>query len=265
MHQVAEDCLSAKQHSYRGAIRRSHGAYVVYPGDKQDSEPFQGFHEVLPGLGAFALRPGNGTEALQNFLLDVVAHVCDRTTARERQTYETYKSYQRKGPKLAEEARALYNTVPEQWATGKRHTPPADTHVLVGWYKDAAHLQWILNKGLYNCRMGATEGGLRLTPEVVGAQYVLLHGEGGLAWPGLLRVEEAHQGPSLMSKQKLSQQGYPSVPSREAYLVFNIAPDLAFEGMQWNLKAIPNMPSNANQGYPFATTLDVLLATANKL
>lgn len=254
-----------KMHAYRDAIRRSHGAYVVYPGDKQDGAPFQGFHEVLPGLGAFALRPGNGTEALQKFLRDVVAHVCDRTTARERQTYETYKSYQRKGPKLAEEARALYNTVPEQWVTGKRHTPPADTHVLVGWYKDAAHLQWILTKGLYNFRMGATEGGLRLTPEVVGAQYVLLHGEGGLAWPGLLRVEEAHQGPSLMSKQQLSGHGYPSVPSREAYLVFNVAADLAFEGMQWDLKTIPNMPSNANEGYPFATTLDVLLATANRL
>jgi len=254
-----------KMHAYRDAIRRSHGAYVVYPGDKQDGAPFQGFHEVLPGLGAFALRPGNGTEALQKFLRDVVAHVCDRTTARERQTYETYKSYQRKGPKLAEEGRALYNTVPEQWKSGKRHTPPTDTHVLVGWYKDAAHLQWILTKGLYNFRMGATEGGLRLTPEVVGAQYVLLHGEGGLAWPGLLRVEEAHQGPSLMSKQKLSEHGYPSVPSREAYLVFNIALDRSFEGMQWDLKAIPNMPSNANEGYPFATTLDVLLATANRL
>jgi predicted component of viral defense system (DUF524 family) len=253
-----------KMHAYRDAIRRSHGAYVVYPGDKQNGEPFQGFHEVLPGLGAFALRPGNGTNALQKFLHDVVDHVCDRTTARERQTYETYQSYQHKGPTLAQEARALYSAVPEQWESGKRHTPPADTHVLVGWYKDAAHLQWILSQGLYNFRMGATEGGLRLTPEVVGAQYVLLHGEDGLAFPGLLRVQHAAQGPSLMNKQQLIDQGYPSVPSREAYLVFEVAPAQRFEGIQWELKAIPNMPSNANEGFPFATTLDVLLQAANR-
>lgn len=256
-----------KMHAYRDAIRRSHGAYVVYPGDKQDGAPFQGFHEVLPGLGAFALRPGNGTEALQKFLRDVVEHVCDRTTARERQTYGIYTSYKdtgnSKGAPLNEERRDVYNVMPEQWESGKRHTPPADTHVLVGWYKDAAHLQWILTKGLYNFRMGATEGGLRLTPEVVGAQYVLLHGEGGLALPGLLRVKETHQGPSLMNKQKLSEHGYPSVPSREAYLVFDVAPAQAFENTQWNLKAIPNMPSNVNLGYPFAITLDVLLAAAN--
>jgi hypothetical protein len=147
---------------------------------------------------------------------------------------------------------------------GKRHTPPADTHVLVGWYKDAAHLQWILSQGLYNFRMGATEGGLRLTPEVVGAQYVLLHGEDGLAFPGLLRVQHAAQGPSLMNKQQLIDQGYPSVPSREAYLVFEVAPAQRFEGIQWELKAIPNMPSNANEGFPFATTLDVLLQAANR-
>ena len=66
-----------------------------------------------------------------------------------------------------------------------------------------------------------------------------------------------------MNKQKLSEHGYPSVPSREAYLVFDVAPAQAFENTQWNLKAIPNMPSNVNLGYPFAITLDVLLAAAN--
>jgi hypothetical protein len=248
-----------KMHAYRDAIRRSHGAYVVYPGDKQDGEPFQGFHEVLPGLGAFALRPGNGTDALQKFLRDVVAHVCDRTTARERQTYETFKSYQHKGLPLDEERRDLYSTMPEQWEDEQRHTPPADTHVLVGWCKDEQHLNWILDKGFYNFRMGATEGGLRLTPEVVSAKYLLLHGEDSLALPRLLRVRNAAQGPSLMNKQQLINSGYPTEPSREAYLVFEVERSNAFDGMSWDLAAIPNLPDNTKQGYPFATTLDVLL------
>ena len=45
-----------KMHAYRDAIRRSAGAYVIYPGDEQRT-PFMEHHEVLPGLGAFPLRP----------------------------------------------------------------------------------------------------------------------------------------------------------------------------------------------------------------
>ncbi len=253
-----------KMHAYRDAIRRSHGAYVVYPGDKQDGEPFQGFHEVLPGLGAFALRPGNGTQALQKFLCDVVAHVCDRTTARERQTYEAFKSYQHKdkGFPLNEEKRELYNTMPEKWEQDQRHTPPADTQVLVGWCKDKQHLNWILEKGLYNFRMGATEGGLRLTPEVVSAKYLLLHGVDGLGLPRLMRVRNTVLGPSLLNKKQLTASGYPSEPSREAYLVFEVEPSPAFHDLQWDLAAIPDLPDTAQQGYPFATTLEILLNVA---
>jgi hypothetical protein len=44
-----------KMHAYRDAIWRSAGAYVIYPGTAQD--PIRMYHEILPGLGAFALRP----------------------------------------------------------------------------------------------------------------------------------------------------------------------------------------------------------------
>ena len=48
-----------KMHSYRDAIRRSAGAYVIYPGDDDPSvrEQFTEYQELLPGLGAFVLRP----------------------------------------------------------------------------------------------------------------------------------------------------------------------------------------------------------------
>src|SRR5690625_4711044 len=56
-----------KMHAYRDAIRRSSGAYVIYPGTEQ--ELAAEYHEILPGLGAFALRPtragvADGTRAL---------------------------------------------------------------------------------------------------------------------------------------------------------------------------------------------------------
>jgi predicted component of viral defense system (DUF524 family) len=62
-----------KMHAYRDAIRRSYGAYVLYPGDvgRQWSE----FHEILPGLGAFVLKPGQNTDALSSFILDLFKHV----------------------------------------------------------------------------------------------------------------------------------------------------------------------------------------------
>ena len=64
-----EDLL--KMHAYRDAIRRSAGAYVLYPGEHHQ-QPFVEHHEVLPGLGAFVLRPRDGgtvgTDALEQFL-----------------------------------------------------------------------------------------------------------------------------------------------------------------------------------------------------
>jgi len=38
-----------KMHAYKDAIRRTGGAYVLYPGD-DEPERLEGFHEILPGL-----------------------------------------------------------------------------------------------------------------------------------------------------------------------------------------------------------------------
>ena len=70
-----------KMHTYRDAIRRTQGAYILYPGVAQSQVgsryySWVGFHEVLPGLGAFTVRPGAhdqlGTETLSAFLDDLI-------------------------------------------------------------------------------------------------------------------------------------------------------------------------------------------------
>ncbi len=83
-----EDLL--KMHAYRDAIRRSAGAYVIYPGDEQrtrswsttrccrDSVPFRC---VLAPAGAV------GTAALDRFLAEVIDHVADRATQHERSRF----------------------------------------------------------------------------------------------------------------------------------------------------------------------------------
>jgi len=77
---VREDLL--KMHAYKDAIRRSSGAYVLYPGlpSTPATEAFYEFHELLPGLGAFALRPtadgaAHGLNGLRTFIRDILEHV----------------------------------------------------------------------------------------------------------------------------------------------------------------------------------------------
>lgn len=47
--------------------------------------------------------------------------------------------------------------------------PLAATHVLIGWFKDEAHLTWVMTSNLYYFRMDVECGSLRLKPEVCGA------------------------------------------------------------------------------------------------
>lgn len=61
-----------KMHAYRDAIRRSVGAFVLYP--ETESVRWSGYHELLPGLGAFVLKPGKGGRTLTQFLTDFLTH-----------------------------------------------------------------------------------------------------------------------------------------------------------------------------------------------
>lgn len=242
-----------KMHAYRDAIRRTQGAYVLYPGDS--SRQWQGYHEILPGLGAFPLKPGNGAQEVENFIREIVAHACNRATARERQSYHTYQAQE------APASYAVLSKFPEfDGATRRRAQPPAETHVLVGWYKDEAHLKWVLARKLYNFRMDTERGSLRLTPEVSGAQYLLLHGEGAKAVPGLLRITS--KGPRILSKSALKHQHYPSEPGGDFYLVFDVVPAAEFDDFSWDYTKLTGKPEGRKSGWPFTVTLDVVLASA---
>ena len=101
--------------------------------------------------------------------------------------------------------------------------PPTDLqfeiedHVLIGYYKDAEHLNWILNKKLYNVRAGKDRGSLDLSSKVCGARYMLLYGKNGMYKfrldPNKVRV---------WSKENLEKSGYNN-PKHDFYLIFFIA------------------------------------------
>lgn len=73
-----------KMHTYNDAIRSTVGSYVLYPGNANDKTQFCVYEEILPGVGAFALRPGNvdtGERAVQTFIQDVISF-CDNPASR---------------------------------------------------------------------------------------------------------------------------------------------------------------------------------------
>jgi hypothetical protein len=79
-----------KMHTYNEAIRRTVGSYVLYPGcapNKDEAQRFERYHEIVPGIGAFAMRPSkpdeptaSGVESLCEFIRDVLAHQLDLFT-----------------------------------------------------------------------------------------------------------------------------------------------------------------------------------------
>ena len=65
-----------KMHTYNDAIRRTVGSYVLYPGDfDSKTKNYRLFEEVLPGVGAFAIKPSiqtNSENALKDFIYEII-------------------------------------------------------------------------------------------------------------------------------------------------------------------------------------------------
>ncbi|VGO22090.1 DUF2357 domain-containing protein [Pontiella sulfatireligans] len=236
-----------KMHAYRDAIRRSAGAYVLYPGSEKEQMPFRGFHELLPGLGAFPLRPNDsddGSFAVERFFKEVVAHVCNRTTQREQQTYHTYRIHKDEPPDAVREA------LPE-WGAVTRSRPSAETYVLHGWLKGPEYRDWVESSSLYNFRT-ESRGSLRLHESVAGASYLLLHGSGDYRGGGrLYRITSA--GPRVFSSETLLEKGYPKNGSQPYYLVYDVAPldpDDPLFAYDWDLSKIEAIGEGHNSAIP---------------
>ena len=243
-----------KMHAYRDAIRRTGGAYVLYPGDI--SETRKGFHEIIPGLGAFAVRPSNtddGTAVLKAFIQDVTNHLLNRASQSERHSYHTYKIHREK------ENDEIRETLPELYGS-MRSVPPSETFVLIGYYKDSVHYKWIERKGLYNARMDSVRGSIRLGPEEAGADYLLLHSENGLITDDIWRITET--GPQVWSKQKLIGEGYRN-PNHDNYLVYKVEKVTGneFASIRWDIRKLSKYQSGRSSAFPFAVSLSQLMGT----
>lgn len=83
-----------KMHTYNDAIRRTIGSYVLYPGaDAADDEGrFRLFEEILPGVGAFAIKPSIVQTAggvLRDFIEEIIRTNSVCSTRLNRLSYYT--------------------------------------------------------------------------------------------------------------------------------------------------------------------------------
>lgn len=227
-----------KMHAYKDAIRRTGGAYVLYPGDKSLNQ--KGFHEIIPGLGAFPVKPSKtegGIGDLKAFILEIIEHFINRASQREKIAFRTYDVY--KNPPGRDNI--VKEPLPEPYNTN-RDLIPDDTYVLVGYYNSIEQFNWIQRTGLYNFRMGSGVGSLILDKETVSSKYLLLHTSGDTGSGNLWKI--VSRGPKVYSKDDLIRKGYPS-PSQDNYLIIEIesVTDSEFENVIWDFRKISNYSS----------------------
>jgi hypothetical protein len=86
-------------HTYNEAVRRTVGSYVLYPGVSlkpgDANTRFERYHEIIPGIGAFAIRPKqdgllpDGLPSILGFVNDVLTHQLSKFTQSYRVSYWT--------------------------------------------------------------------------------------------------------------------------------------------------------------------------------
>jgi predicted component of viral defense system (DUF524 family) len=244
-----------KMHAYKDAIRRTGGAYVLYPGDKIIKQ--KGFHEIIPGLGAFPVKPSktdSGLGELKRFILEIIDHFINRSSQREKIAYRTFDIYK----SLPLSSNSYKNApIPEPYGEN-RDLIPEDTSVLVGFYKSAAHYDWITKRKLYNFRMDSARGALMLTKDVLSAKYLLMHTTNVNNSCELWKI--IGKGFRVTNKATLERLAYPE-PSQNNYLVVQIekVKDSEFINKIWNISNLSNYKKGRDAAFPFAVSLKELM------
>jgi predicted component of viral defense system (DUF524 family) len=191
-----------KMHAYNDAIRRTAGSYVLYPGEvceecqkgkkcKKCNTPYRKFHEVMPGVGAFVVKPvGDG--------LDTGGREKVRASAElGRFIREALHLRRRPGSNLNNLREAEHSI-----ASGLELIEPhGDIIALIGWYRTKAIADFCIKKaGIFYWRLEDKNGIPELIdPKAKIAQRVIPYNNG--KWCGMrLKVERYEE----MSSEELA-------------------------------------------------------------
>lgn len=248
-----------KMHAYNDAIRRTGGSYVLYPGTIDKT--LRGFHEIIPGLGAFPISPDTfdqDSKALKNFLKELLDHFLNRLSQRERKAFHDFEIYEQAPAMLCE-------PMPEPFGSN-RSLIPSETNVIIGYYKTTEQLEWILHNKKYNTRTGTRLGSLRLDNTITTAKYLLLHSKPGNKQ---VLVKISNKGARIMSKEELiasARHNHLYQPtSSPYYIVFDIEEtpiEKEFIGREWDIpRLILEQTGNIGNlnGLPYGFSLATLM------
>lgn len=171
-----------KMHTYAEAIRRTVGSYVLYPGIDEachySAKSFRRYHEILPGVGAFVLRPVDssgpsrssnaaGEDVLAEFLADVLS--CQQSRCTELYRIEYWRHHTVTQSKLTLPCeRGL--PLPED-----ESLPAPDIMVLVSPLSPQAN-RAVENAGIYWLPMPSA--GQEIDPALLQARYFVGHYQG---------------------------------------------------------------------------------------
>ena len=213
---VTKDDVS-KMHAYRDAIRNSAGAYVLFPGTYQDK--FEEFDEILPGVGAFPLRPegtesGDDQRALTKFISSVIDHCCNQASKRERSQFWQNQHWSVQPD--SDLGKQMVNAAP--FLT----QPPADTRVLVAYVRPE-NVQFVRKSLVYNLRAdNGRAGAISPSDQELTAHYVLLWTgtEGGQ--PETLGLYTRKSNWYVSNSEEMVKSGYVSESHSSTYFVCNL-------------------------------------------
>ena len=252
-----------KMHAYKDAIRRTGGAYVLYPGEGKN-DPFRGFHELIPGLGAFVIKPNKedkDKEHLKTFIRKVIANFIDRASQREYTAVKIYDIHKDE----KDDTNILNEPMPEYLDLSKNEKLiPDETFVLVGYCNNNLNIDWYKKEGKYNFRMDDDKGSLSLENNVVNAKYLLLRESGKDTASRVFKIKS--KGPKVYKGTSLI--GYKTSDLKDYYLVIEIEKEESndFNGASFNFKDLEKykeIKAKNNHvtaaGIPFAVTLTELM------
>jgi predicted component of viral defense system (DUF524 family) len=206
-----------KMHTYRDAIRRTAGAYVLFPGSNESR--YREYEEILPGIGAFPLRPQiaeteDDQKALTEFLGSVIDHCCNQASKRERSQYwegQHWKIQVDESTRNAAVSAAPFLT-----------QPPADTRVLVAYVRPE-NVQFVRKSLMYNLRADSGRAGsISPSDQELTAHYVLLWTgiEGGQ--PETLGLFTRKSNWYVSNSDEMVKAGYVSGSKPATYFVCNL-------------------------------------------
>ena len=237
---VTKDDVS-KMHAYRDAIRNSAGAFVLFPGTYQDK--FEEFDEILPGVGAFPLRPegaesGDDQRALTKFIHSVIDHCCNQASKRERSQF-----WQNQHWSVQPDSDLGKQTVN---AAPFLAQPPADTRVLVAYVRPE-NVQFVRKSLMYNLRAdNGRAGSISPSDQELTANYVLLWTGIEGSQPETLGLFTRKSNWYVSNSEEMVKAGYVSTSEIAMYFVCNLEQVFAFDHISVQIDA----QTNATFGAP---------------